>query len=121
MVRILVIDDDEDVLRILQRLLEQEGYTVVGAVDSEMGIKMQHDTPFDLIITDILMPGKEGISTISELTNQYPELKIIAISGGGDFEPYGYLDIAKRVGAHRTLSKPFTGKEILEAIESLIE
>ena len=66
------------------------------------------------------MPNKEGIGTIVELKNDYPELKIIAISGGGRVVPNDYLDIAEKLGAHRTLSKPFERKELIQTIEELI-
>ena len=118
--RILIIDDNENFLRSLSIMLEDEGHAVETAHDSDSGIKKHHQNPFDIIITDIVMPGKEGISTIIELKHENPKLKIIAVSGGGNYEPYGYLDIAKRVGAHRTLSKPFTREEIVDAVNDCI-
>lgn len=120
MARILIIDDSENFLKSLSVMLEEEGHVVKTASDSDGGIKMQHETPFDVIITDIVMPGKEGISTIIQLKHENPKLKIIAVSGGGNYEPYGYLDIAKRVGACRTLSKPFSREEIVDAVNECI-
>ncbi|HEX9933590.1 MAG TPA: response regulator, partial [bacterium] len=96
------------------------GYSVEDAPDSATGIRKHHEKPFDLILTDIVMPDKEGISTIIELRHEYPDLKIVAMSGGGDFEPYGYLDIARRVGADRTITKPFSAKEILNVMNELL-
>ena len=101
-------------------MLTAEGHTTEAAPDSATGIGLHHQNPFDLIITDIIMPGKEGISTIIELRKEFPGLKIIAISGGGDFEPFGYLDIAKRVGADRTLPKPFSRNQLIETIDDLM-
>jgi YesN/AraC family two-component response regulator len=95
-------------------------HEVADAPTSAEGIRLLHENPFDLILTDIVMPGKEGISTIIELREEYPRLKIIAMSGGGDFEPYGYLDIARRVGADRTIPKPFSREELLEAVNNVL-
>ncbi|MBN1892995.1 response regulator [bacterium] len=120
MARILIIDDSADVRAALHRVLTAEGHEVEAVPDSGTGIRLHHEHPFDLIITDILMPEKEGISTIIELKQEYPGLKIIAMSGGGDFEPYGYLDIARRVGAGRTLPKPFKREEIIEAVNDVL-
>jgi len=118
--RILIIDDSVDVRSALHRVLTAEGHTVEEAQNSGTGIRLHREDPFDLVITDILMPDKEGISTIIELRQDCPKLKIIAMSGGGDFEPYGYLDIAKRVGAERTLPKPFKREEIIEAVNDVL-
>jgi DNA-binding response OmpR family regulator len=118
--RILIIDDNPDVLNAVHRVLTAEGHTVEDAPKSSVGIELHRADPFDLIITDIVMPEKEGITTIIELREEYPGLKIIAMSGGGDFEPYGYLDIAIRVGADRTLPKPFSREELLEAVNDAL-
>jgi CheY-like chemotaxis protein len=118
--RILVIDDNPEVLRALHKVLSAEGHAVADAPGSDEGIALHRADPFDLILTDIVMPGREGISTIIALRNEYPNLKIIAMSGGGDFEPYGYLDIARRVGADRTLPKPFSREELIEAVNDAL-
>jgi DNA-binding response OmpR family regulator len=118
--RILIIDDNPDVLTAVHNVLTLEGHSVSAAPKSAAGIALHRAEPFDLIITDIVMPEKEGISTIIELRGEFPDIKIIAMSGGGDFEPYGYLDIAIRVGADRTLPKPFTREELLEAVNDAL-
>jgi CheY-like chemotaxis protein len=118
--RILLIDDNPAVLRVLHNLFLAEGHSVEDAPDSATGVMKHHEHPFDLIITDIVMPEKEGISTIIELRHEYRDLKIIAMSGGGEFEPYGYLDIARRVGADRTIAKPFSAKEIMEVVNDVL-
>ena len=120
MARILIIDDNPDVLAAVHNVLTAEGHSVSDAPKSSAGIALHRALPFDLIITDIVMPEKEGISTIIDLRGEFPDLKIIAMSGGGDFEPYGYLDIAIRVGANRTLAKPFTREELLEAVNDAL-
>jgi DNA-binding response OmpR family regulator len=118
--RILIIDDNPDVLTAVHRVLTAVGHVVADAPRSSEGIRLHHENPFDLILTDIVMPEKEGISTIIDLRKEYPRLRIIAMSGGGDFEPYGYLDIARRVGADRTLPKPFSRSELLEAVNAVL-
>lgn len=120
MSRILIIDDNPEVLSAVHRVLSGAGHTVSDAPGSAEGIRMHRENPFDLILTDIFMPGKEGISTIIDLRREYPKLRIIAMSGGGDFEPYGILDIAHRVGADRTIPKPFSRIELLEAVNAVL-
>jgi len=96
MARILIIDDEPQLLDMLGQTFEREGYDIVKASNGKEGIKLYRENPVDLIITDIIMPEKEGIETIFELRKDFPDLKIIAISGGGRIEPEEYLDIAKK-------------------------
>jgi len=119
--RILVIDDEEEVRDIIKQMLELEGYEVITAVDGNQGIKLFKQEPADLVITDIIMPDKEGIETIIELRNQFPDVKIISISGGGRIGPHDYLNMAKKLGAERSFTKPFERKKLLKAIEELLE
>ena len=116
MARILIIDDDVQILKMLRKMLESEGYEVVDAVDGNKGLKLYREDPTDLVITDIIMPEKEGIETIIDLRREFPEAKIVAMSGGGHGEAESYLHMAKRLGAQRTLTKPFGKGELLEAI-----
>ena len=119
MARILIIDDDVQILKMLRKMLELEGHEVVDAADGNKGLKLYRDAPTDIIITDIIMPEKEGIETIIELRREFPEVKIIAMSGGGNAGPEEYLHMAKGLGAQRTLTKPFENEELLEAIGAL--
>ena len=121
MSRILVIDDDAPIRIVLQQTLERAGYEVINAPDGDVGMKLQSEEPADLVITDILMPEKEGIETIMELHRDFPGVKIIAISGGGRIESDTYLSLAKKMGVQRTLNKPFERKELLEAVRELID
>ena len=118
---ILVIDDDETIREILRAILEREGYRVLEAPDGGEGLKQFTETPTDLVITDLIMPGKEGIETIRDLRRKFPGVKIIAVSGGGRIGPDAYLKMAKGVGALRTLSKPFDRTVLLKAVEEVIE
>jgi len=121
MARILVIEDVEEVRDVIRRTLEAEGYEVVEASDGKEGIKLYREKQADLIITDIIMPDKEGIETIKELRQDFPDMKIIAISGGGRIGPFDYLNLAKQFGASRTLAKPFELKELVKIVRELLE
>ena len=94
MARILVIDDDDQILRTLHQVLEMEGHEVVDASNGKEGIKLFRENGADLIITDIVMPEKEGLETIMELRRDFPDIKVIAISGGGRVDPESYLTLA---------------------------
>ena len=118
---ILVIDDDESIRVLLRTILEREGYRVVDAHEGHEGLKQFRENPTDLVITDLIMPGKEGIETIRELRQKFPGVKIIAVSGGGRIGPSSYLKMAKGVGALRTLSKPFDKTVLLEVVKEVIE
>ncbi len=120
MTRILIIDDEAPVRDLLRQMLEKEGYEVVEAREGDIGIRLFRENPADLIITDILMPEKEGIETILELRKVFPQVKIIAISGGGRMRNLDVLPVAKAFGAVRTLAKPFERKELLEAVRAVL-
>lgn len=117
MARILVIDDNEDVCVVVSSILETAGHEVIVANDGARGIELQRQSPAELVITDILMPGKEGIETIRDLKQEFPELKIIAISGAGKASmATDYLLTAKELGARAVLHKPFGPGALLEAV-----
>lgn len=121
MARILVIDDDDQILRTLHQVLELEGHEVVNASNGKEGIKLFKENCADLIITDIVMPEKEGLETIVELRRDFPDVKILAISGGGQVAPESYLTLAKHLGALRTLPKPFERDQLLAAVNAMME
>ena len=120
MKRILVIDDDVQFRQMLKQILERAGYEVADAPDGKEGIRLYRQAPTDLIITDIIMPEKEGIETILELRREFPDVKIIAISGGGRFDPGVYLEAAEKFGVARTFGKPVDRKELLDDIQELL-
>ncbi|MBF0134183.1 MAG: response regulator [Magnetococcales bacterium] len=122
MVRILIIEDERQVREVLKQILEKAGYEVETAEDGRMGVQQFRKCPAELVITDILMPNKNGLETIEELIGLNPELPIIAISGGGPGEKAQFaLDVAKMCGAIRVLAKPFSRKEILETVTDLLK
>lgn len=120
MVRILIIDDEEPIRFTLRAILQKAGYEIAEATNGEEGLALQREQPFDLIITDIIMPEKAGVETIIDLRSNYPDLKIIAISGGGRTRNLDFLKIAKQYGADKYLTKPFSRDELLAVIQSCL-
>jgi DNA-binding response OmpR family regulator len=117
---ILLVDDDEGVRRFMHRTLAQAGYEVEDAANGELAVHAYRRRPSDLVITDIVMPDKEGLQTVRELRSLNPPAKIIAISGGGLGRAADYLEMAVRFGAARVLSKPFTSQELLAAVVTVL-
>ena len=120
MKNILVIEDNENMLRMMNDLLTRSGYNVLVAPDGIEGVRLYHATKPDLVITDIIMPDKEGLEVIMDLTKETPKPKIIAMSGGGMMEARTYLSLAEKLGADATLEKPFRPAELLDLIEELL-
>ena len=121
MARILIIDDEPQIRSMLTLMLEREGYEVVEAPDGVEGIKVYRQNPADLIITDLIMPNKDGIGMIIDLKKEFPDIKIIAMSGGGLNKPDGYLKGAKKLGASCTLTKPIDREEMLRAVRDILK
>ncbi|MBI5247907.1 MAG: response regulator [Desulfomonile tiedjei] len=118
---ILIIDDNPDIRELYGRVLRHAGYTVIEAPDGKVGTKLYRDNPSDLIVTDIVMPEKEGIETIRELRRDYPDAKIIAISGGGQaMASSTCLLLAERLGAQRTFMKPVKIADLIQAVRELV-
>lgn len=120
MADILIIDDDTQLSAMLKQLLERNGYSVITAPDGSKGIDLYHSEGARLIITDLIMPVKEGIETIAELIKENPSVKIIAISGGGRLKPDSYLNLAETFGASRTFTKPIDRQALLDAVSDLL-
>lgn len=120
MASVLIIDDDDMVRTMLLRTVTRGGHEAFGARDGVEGVARFRDHPADLVITDIFMPNQEGLATIMELRRVKPDLKIIAISGGGARASLDVLPVAEALGAQRTLRKPFTPTEVIEAINGVL-
>jgi len=121
MARILIIDDESQIRSMLRLMLERVGYEIAEAPDGIEGIRRYRENPADLIITDLIMPNKDGIGMIIDLKKEFPKVKIIAMSGGGVNRPEGYLDGAKKLGATRTLTKPIDREEMLKAVKDSLQ
>lgn len=120
MAKILIIDDDNQFRKMLSQTLVKAGYTVTEASNGDEGINSFRNEPTDLVITDIVMPDKEGIETIMEIRQLSPDIKIIAVSGGGRIGSDSYLDLARKLGASKTFSKPVDRKEVLATIQEVL-
>lgn len=120
MARILIIEDETAFRTFVKDALEMEGYEVREAFDGDEGLRLFAEQPYDIVITDILMPNKEGLETILELSEQFPDVKIIAISGGGIGLGDDLLDMARDFGAKRALRKPIPMKQLLEIVQEIL-
>jgi CheY-like chemotaxis protein len=118
--KILVIDDDEGVRKFIGTTLKREHYSVFEADNGLNGLQILQENPdITVVITDLIMPEKEGIETIIEIRQLFPSIKIMAISGGGKVGPENHLVLADALGANTTLKKPFSSLELLRAIDNL--
>jgi CheY-like chemotaxis protein len=120
MARILLIDDDEPVRTTLRLTLEHFGHTVIEARDGTEGLARFQHAIADLVITDIVMPEKDGLEVLRELRRMHPSVKIIAISGAGRDSGAGYLQMAKLMGATKVLTKPCSADVLRAAINDLL-
>ncbi len=120
MARILIIDDDDQVRAMLMQAMRRQNFEAAEARNGMEGLKLNRERPADLIITDIIMPEKEGIETIRELKKEFPDVKIIAMSGGGRIGPDSYLKMARGLGASQTLKKPVDLKVLIAAVNDLL-
>lgn len=116
----MVIDDDPQVLETLLEMLRQMGHQVVGSTDADAAMNQFSQAPVDLVITDIVMPNKDGFETIQAFRRNYNDVKILAVSGGGRLGQGSFLKEAKLFGADSALMKPFTQRELLAAVGALI-
>jgi len=120
MARILLVEDDELVRDMLVQVLQRASHTVISAADGEEASEILKKEHPDIMITDIIMPKKSGITLISEVINRHPAMEIIAISGGGRLDPMGYLDLSESLGAAVSFEKPIDNAALLMAIDLLV-
>ncbi len=117
---VLVVDDDSQIRKLLRRTLENRGYQVSEAANGLEAERMYKSNRPDLMITDIVMPEKEGIETILDLIRYDPTATVIAISGGGRIPSDKYLKLAKQLGAARVFEKPLNLAELVDGVDALI-
>jgi CheY-like chemotaxis protein len=128
--RILVIDDEADVRDGIKRVLDRAGFSVRVVDNAADAILELKRVGADVVITDIIMPKVNGVEAIEHIVREYPMIRIVAISGGGNFDVTGYqpaaitttayLAAAKRAGAHCILTKPFESRELIDAVEQVM-
>ena len=119
--RVLVIDDNDAIRIILVDALEDEGYDVDDAENGLAAINLVKEKEYELVLTDIIMPDEDGLGAIMKIKKIQPDVKIIAISGGGRINSETYLDMAKQLGADRSFKKPFDINEILDSVAELLK
>jgi DNA-binding response OmpR family regulator len=118
-IRVLVVDDDAGMRNFLRMLLELEGYEVALACNGVEALAMQRQHPAALILTDLFMPEAEGMETIVQLRGEFPQARIIVMSGGGVHLGTDYLKLARELGAAKTLKKPFGPQELIDAVREV--
>lgn len=116
MARILIMDDDASVRTALKNLLVQEGHEIAEAPNAAEGARIYSTTPTDLIITDLLMPERDGVEALLELRSQYPDIKTIVISGDAP----EFLPLVEDLGAQKTIAKPFKNADVINAVNDLL-
>lgn len=119
MADILVIDDDPQMLQLIKLILSRAGHNVTEAENGKVGEELCFDNRYDLVITDILMPVQEGMETIMIMKHNWPAMKIIALTGGGNTPANIYLSIAEKLGANKLMAKPFHNDELVTAVDEL--
>ena len=116
---VLVVDDEDQIRQLIRETLEQSGYEVEEASNGKQGLERYRAKPADLVIMDILMPDQDGLESIMTLRREFPASRVIAITGGSDMIGIlNFLDVAKMLGARRTLQKPFDMQTLLDAAQS---
>lgn len=120
MPRILVIDDNAEFRQILRIHLEANGHEVAMAEDGETGLAQLERQIFDLVLTDILMPRSDGIEILRHVKKRWPDLPVIAVSGGGWITAEELLGMAERLGADRVLQKPVRRSDLLQAVDAIL-
>ncbi len=121
MARILVVDDDTGIRAMLRAALSFAGYAVVEAHEGDAALRCQRKTPADLLLTDLVMEGREGIETIQLFKQEFPGVPIIAMSGGGQEGPHTYLYMAKAIGADHVFTKPIDLERLLARVALLVD
>jgi len=120
MAKILIADDEEKVRELLESILAEEGHDLEFAKNGEEVLD-KFDQEIDIVVTDILMPEKEGMEVIRKLKEKNKQVKTIAISGGGQIGPDRYLDLAEKLGADDKIKKPFGPDKLIQSINNLLE
>jgi CheY-like chemotaxis protein len=119
---VLVVDDEDQLRQLIREILEQAGYQVTEARDGKEAVLQYRLAPADVVIMDILMPEQDGLETTSTLRREFPNVKIIAITGSSEMIGIlSFLDVAKMLGAHRALQKPFEMQTLLDTVQAELQ
>jgi len=118
---ILVIDDEEGVRRVICKVLVREGHEVIEAPDGKVALDLMQDKRPDLVICDMFMPGMDGVEVLRGLRRDYPDLQVVAISGGAYLGTVELLDVAKGLGAAAVIRKPFELAQFLGVVGGALQ
>jgi DNA-binding NtrC family response regulator len=118
---VLVVDDHADVCDFIRAALESAGYEVNIASEGGTALELQRSKPAALLITDIFMPGREGMETIAAFKREFPETRVIAMTAGTGYGDHDFLATAKLIGADATLRKPFDADQLLETVSKTLQ
>ncbi|MFH0957451.1 MAG: response regulator [Pseudomonadota bacterium] len=121
MAKVLIVDDEESITSLLRQAFDMNGFEVIEASNGMEAVRIFREGGIDLVITDIIMPDKEGLESIMDFKEIDPNVKIIAMSGGGRLEPHSYLQMAAKFGAKKVFQKPLSISLLIEAARELIE
>lgn len=117
---ILIVDDEAELCDVMHEVLTARGYAVERAADGVEASKAISHQTFDLVITDLIMPEKDGIQLMNEVRRKYPDVRVVAMSGGGHVAREQYLRIARGLGAHAVLEKPFSNQALVDLVEQVL-
>ncbi len=120
MARVLVVDDEAAVRAAIRKILSRAGHNVLEAADGKTALTMYQNDPVDVIIMDIYMPEMDGIEATIRLKHEFPDVKIVAVSGGGYLDKAKILEREARLGTLRTLAKPLHERDILDAVSDAL-
>ena len=120
MARILIVDDDDITRGVMKRILNTGDHTIFEANNGREAVQIVPTLPIDLVITDIFMPERDGLDVIAELRKTRPSVKVLAYSGGGVRRDSDVLSLAKELGAHAAIQKPFSVSDLLSAVDDLL-
>jgi DNA-binding response OmpR family regulator len=118
--RILIVDDEQLVCNILTKILEKDGHQVVGVERGNTALETFRKNPFDLVITDLMLPDRGGLDVVWELHRDFPETRFIVTSGSGHLLEEDFITKAKDVGADEVLLKPFRPTQLIEKVHSIL-
>jgi CheY-like chemotaxis protein len=120
MARILVVDDESMLRGVVRKMLERLGHVVFEASDGVQGVEAYRELRTDIVLTDIVMPNKDGIQLIRELKEEFPDVSLIAMSGGARTSERDFLEVAKQCGVYQVLHKPFSRVDLDAAIKATL-
>jgi DNA-binding response OmpR family regulator len=119
--RILLVDDETELRKLLGLMLSEEGYEVSHAGNGKDAVKLHRENPFNLVVTELILKDKDGFETLAELRRNPAQTRFIATAKTSWMPPEIFLQMARQLGAHSALSKPFQPQELIAAVNSALK